>query len=144
MNKFVIIGLAVLIIVAVGVAYAYLKPASDKPVVTGAIREITVRAVKNEWRFEPEEIEAVLGDKIVMTVINEDDYDHGLGLDAFGISQRLPANSTTVIDFVVSRPGEFPFYCSVPCGEGEVNGVHRDHYSMTGALRVKDLVTERR
>ncbi len=142
MNKFAVIAIVLVVIIAAGVGYTFVKSEEDKPVTTGKVREITVTAVKDEWRFEPEEIEAELGDTIKMTVINEDSYDHGIGIDAFGVSQRMPANETIVIEFPVTRPGDFPFYCSVPCGDGDVEGEHRDHYSMVGKLHVKSLITE--
>ena len=88
----------------------------------------------------PEIIEAEQGDKIIMTIVNEDDYDHGIAVDAFGVSQRMPANSTIKIEFVVTQAGEFPFYCSVPCGEGDVAGTHRTHFDMIGKLQVRSLI----
>ena len=142
MNKFKIIAIVMVVIIVAGIAYSFTKSAEDRPVTTGKVREVTVTAIKDEWRFEPEELEAELGDKIVMTVVNEDNYDHGIGIDAFGVSQRMPANETIKLEFIVTRPGDFPFYCSVPCGDCDVAGEHRDHYSMVGKLHVKSLITE--
>ena len=138
MNKYIfIIGAAVLLIIG-GVVYrAFLIPEKSKPVTTGKVREITVVAKKDEWRFVPETIEVERGDKIIVTAINEDSYDHGIGIDAFGISQRMPANETIIFEFVVTQEGEFPFYCSVPCGEGEVDGHKRTHFDMIGKFHVK-------
>jgi len=138
MNKFIIIGIILVLLVAGGMFYrTFLLSEEDKPVTTGVVREVTVLAKKDQWRFEPEVIEANQGDKVVMTLINEDAYDHGIGIDAFGVSQRLPANSTIKVEFVVTQAGEFPFYCSVPCGEGHVDGVKRTHFDMIGKLQVK-------
>src|SRR3989344_7614668 len=143
MNKFIIIGIILVLLVAGGMFYrTFLLSEEDKPVTTGVVREVTVLAKKDQWRFEPEVIEANQGDKVVMTLINEDAYDHGIGIDAFGVSQRLPANSTIKVEFVVTQAGEFPFYCSVPCGEGHVDGVKRTHFDMIGKLRVKSLISE--
>ena len=87
-----------------GIAYrAFLLPESSAPVTTGVVREITVRAAKDEWRFEPEVIMANRGDKIILTAVNEDDYDHGIAIDAFGITQRMPANGTVELEFVVTE-----------------------------------------
>ena len=138
MNKFIIIWIILVLLVAGGMFYrTFLLSEEDKPVTTGVVREVTVLAKKDQWRFEPEVIEANQGDKVVMTLINEDAYDHGIGIDAFGVSQRLPANSTIKVEFVVTQAGEFPFYCSVPCGEGHVDGVKRTHFDMIGKLQVK-------
>lgn len=143
MNKYFIIGIIVLVAIGGGILYrTFLLAEEDKPVTTGVVREITVAAKKDQWRFVPEAIEANQGDKIIMTLINEDAYDHGIGIDAFGISQRMPANSTIKVEFVVTKAGEFPFYCSVPCGEGFVDGVKRTHFDMIGKLHVKSLISE--
>lgn len=143
MNKYFILIILGVLIIGGGVAYrAFFLPESLVPVTTGKTREITIVAKKNEWRFVPEEIEAERGDKIIATVINEDDYDHGIALDAFGISQRMPARSTIKVEFVVTQEGDFPFYCSVPCGEGMVDGKKRTHFDMLGKLHVKSMVNE--
>lgn len=141
-NKYVIlIAIGVLIVVG-GVIYrAYFLPEASKPVETGVVREITSIAKKNEWRFTPEIIEADRGDRIKMTLINEDDYDHGIAIDAFGVTQRMPARSTIKLEFVVTQEGDFPFYCSVPCGEGEVDGVKRTHFDMVGKIHVRSIVS---
>lgn len=143
MNKYFIIAGIIVLILIVGIAYrVFLLPESSVPVTTGKIREITVIAKKNQWRFQPEIIEAERGDKIIMTIVNEDEYDHGIGLDAFGISQRMPAKSTIKVEFVITQEGDFPFYCSVPCGEGIVEGVKRSHFDMIGKMHVKSIISE--
>lgn len=145
MNKYLILIIGGILIIGFGVFYrTFLLSEGAKPVTTGKVREVTIVAEKNEWRFIPEVIEAERGDKIAATVINEDDYDHGIAIDAFGISQRMPARSTIKLEFVVTQEGEFPFYCSVPCGEGEVDGKHRTHFDMIGKLNVRSLVSPTR
>ena len=74
---------------------------------------------------------------MVMEVVNEDEYDHGIAIDAFGISQRMPAKSTINVEFVATQVGDFQYYCSVPCGEGSVGGKKRTHFDMIGTLHVK-------
>lgn len=138
-NKYFTLIIIVGIVLVVGVIYrVFLLPAGSVPIQTGVVREFTVIAKKDEWKFIPEEIEADRGDKIIMTVINEDDYDHGIAIDAFGVSQRMPARSTITVEFVVTQEGDFPFYCSVPCGEGEVEGKKRTHFDMIGTVHVKN------
>lgn len=145
MNKYIILIIGGVLIIGFGVFYrTFLLSEGAKPVTTGKVREVTIIAKKNEWRFIPEVIEAERGDKIVATVINEDDYDHGIAIDAFGISQRMPARSTIKMEFVVTQEGEFPFYCSVPCGEGEVDGVKRTHFDMIGKLDVRSVISSTR
>lgn len=138
MNKYVIIAIVAAVALGGGFVYkTYLAPESSRPLDSGVVHEFTMRAVKNEWRFDPDVLEVNQGDRVKLTVINEDDYDHGLAIDAFGVSQRLLANSTTHIEFVVTQPGEFPYYCSVPCGSGIVNGKERGHFDQVGVLKVK-------
>ena len=143
MNKYLIMLVAAVVLVGGGIAYkTFLLSDEDKPVSTGVVKEVTVRAIRDAWKFEPEDIEINRGDKIVMHLVNEDDYDHGVGIDAYGVSQRMPANETITIEFVATQAGEFPFYCSVPCGEGEYGGSHRTHFDMVGKIKVKDLVQQ--
>ncbi len=147
MNKYLIIGIVAAVVIGGGILYRTTLLSEERaPVRTGMVREVTVIAKKDEWRFVPEEIEIERGDHVVMTVINEDSYDHGLAIDAYGISQRMPANSTITIEFDATQPGDFPFYCSVPCGEGdvEIDGevVHRTHFDMIGKLHVRSLISE--
>lgn len=145
MNKYFILIVVGIIIIGGGIFYRqFLLSDEAKPVTTGKVREVTIVAEKDKWRFIPEVIEAERGDKIVATVINEDDYDHGIAIDAFGISQRMPARSTIKIEFVVTQEGEFPFYCSVPCGEGMVDGLKRTHFDMIGKLNVRSMVSSTR
>ncbi|MBI2515098.1 cupredoxin domain-containing protein [Candidatus Wolfebacteria bacterium] len=145
MNKYFILLALGILIIAVGIVYRlFLLPQKSQPVVTGKTREITIIAKKDEWRFEPEIIDVNRGDKVLATIVNEDDYDHGIALDAFGISQRMPANSTIKVEFTATQEGEFPFYCSVPCGEGEVDGHKRSHFDMVGKLHVRSIISETR
>ena len=145
MNKYFIIAIVAVVIIVGGIVYKqFLLPESSIPVVTGEVKYITIVAKKNEWRFLPETIEINRGDKVIATVVNEDDYDHGFAIDAFGVSQRMPANSTITVEFTATQAGDFPFYCSVPCGEGEVDGVKRTHFDMIGKIQVKSLISETR
>ncbi len=143
MNKyFLLIGIGILLL-AGGIAYrVFLLPEASIPVTTGKVRELTITSRKDRWSFDPEIIEVERGDKIVATIINEDNYDHGISIDAFGVAQRMPANSTIKIEFVVTQAGDFPFYCSVPCGEGVVDGAKRGHFDMVGKIHVRSIISE--
>lgn len=142
MNKYLILIIVFGILMGAGIFYrAVLLPQSSVPVTTGKVREITITSQKDKWNFNPEVIEADRGDKIILTVVNEDDYDHGIAIDAFGVSQRMPANGTIKIEFVVTQEGDFPFYCSVPCGEGIVDGKKRTHFDMVGKIHVRSIIS---
>ena len=140
MNKYLVLIIVSIMLIAAGIGYrVFLLPQSSVPVTTGKVREITVISQKDKWNFNPDYIEVDRGDLIKLTVINEDNYDHGIAIDAFGVSQRMPANSTINIEFVVTQEGDFPYYCSVPCGEGMVDGKKRGHFDMTGKIHVRGI-----
>jgi len=141
-NKYIIIAIVGAVLLGGGVLYrVFLLPQSAVPVTTGKVRTVKVTAIKDQWRFDPELVEVDRGDKVVMTVVNEDGYDHGIAIDAFGISQRMPANSTITLEFVATQEGDFPFYCSVPCGEGTVDSKKRGHFDMVGKLHIRSIVS---
>ncbi len=140
MNKYLYIVIALVALLGAGLAYQKLGPQNNSVSATGETKEFTVRAVKNEWRFEPEIIEVNQGDLVKLTVINEDEYDHGIAIDSFGISQKMPAGKTIKIEFVATKAGEYTMYCSVPCGEGEVDGEKRGHLDQVGKFKVRGVV----
>ena len=142
MNKYVVLIIIAAVLIAAGIGYrVFIIPQSSVPVTTGNVREITVTSQKDKFNFNPDFIEVDRGDTIKMTVINEDNYDHGIAIDAFGVSQRMPANSTIHIEFVVTQEGDFPYYCSVPCGDGIVDGKKRGHFDMTGKIHVRGVAS---
>ena len=89
-----------------------------------------MRTKENEWKWEPAEIHIKAGDLVKLRIFNEDNYDHGFAVEAFGINKRLFPRRETQIEFVASRAGSFNFYCSVPCGQG--------HYEQIGTLFVEE------
>lgn len=119
MNKFVIIGIVLVVMIGGGIAYSSFTDTDNCTEGMGKEVVMTVVSKKLEWRFEPETIEVEKCDRIKMTVSNEDDFDHGVAIDAFGISQRLPALGQITVEFVASKTGEFPFYCSVSCSTSD-------------------------
>lgn len=140
MNKYITLGIVLIALVGGGIAFRSFSGDEGKPMNTGAVKEITLVAVKDQWRFEPDNIEVNQGDRVILTIINEDNYDHGIAIDSFGVSERIPALGTITVDFVATQPGEFPFYCSVPCGDGTVEGKPRGHIDQVGKLHIKSLV----
>jgi plastocyanin len=143
MNKYIIIVFVFVLVISGGVLYnKFIKAETSKPIETGIVKEFTVTAKKNEWRFVPAEIEVEQGDRVNLTVINEDNYDHGLAIEAFGISQRIPANGTIKISFVATQVGEFTYFCSVPCGGGEVDHEKRGHFDQFGKIVVRPAILQ--
>jgi len=154
MNKYVTIGIVVALILVGGVVYKSTTDTDNCTAENGNDIALTVVSKKLEWKFEPESITVKKCDRVNLTVINEDNFDHGVAIDAFGISQRLPANGTINVNFVASKEGEFPFYCSVSCSDSEnksfgladgkvqsgtYSGIFRGHFQHIGKFIV-DLV----
>ena len=143
MNKYIIIVIVLALIIGGGAFYrANFVEDIGEIIATGVERNITIIVHENTWRFEPENIEVDQGDRLILTIVNRDEYDHGFAIDAYGISQRMPALSTIQINFVATRPGDFPYYCSVSCGSGIVDGIERGHFDQIGNLQVRSLLSE--
>ncbi len=150
MNKYIIIGIVLVGIIGAGAIFSAKTDTDNCTAEMGSSKDITVVSKKLEWKFEPEEIVVEKCDRIHIKVINEDNFDHGFAIDALGISQRLPANGTIDINFVASKAGEFPFYCSVSCSDskstgnlpngvvqtGTYKGVFRGHFEHLGKFIV--------
>ncbi len=150
MNKYLTLSIVLIALIASGVIYRnFLLPDSQKPVDTGIVKEFTITIQKDSWSFEPEVIDVVLGDTIKLKFVNEDGYDHGVGIDAYGVSQRIPARATLdVPPFVATKVGDFQFYCSVSCSEGiALSGLHkgikRGHFDQIGTICVHKTAGDR-
>jgi nitrite reductase (NO-forming) len=59
---------------------------------------------------------ANVGDTIRLTVVNGDPVLHDLVIDEFDADtgELVQLDETVVLEFVVDRPGEFTYYCSIP------------------------------
>ncbi len=98
---------------------------------------ITIVSPKNQWKFIPDKITVKQYDEVTLTLVNEDEYDHGIAIDLLGINTRMPRTSTSTVSFTATKTGTFNFYCSVACGEGMVDGKKRTHYDMLGSLIIE-------
>ena len=154
MNKHLIIGIGLVVVVAGAAIFSFTNDKLNCDPNMGQDRVLTVVSKKLQWAFEPEEITIDQCDRVKVTVINEDNFDHGFAIDAFGISQRLPANATINVEFVATKSGTFPFYCSVSCSdsnnpsfglpdgkvqEGPYAGEFRGHFEHIGQFVVKAI-----
>lgn len=148
MNKFTILGIALVVLIGGGVIYKFFI-AEGNGTATGVLREIVVTIPKNGWTFVPETIDVNRGDTVKLTFVNEDDYDHGVGIDAYGVAQRIPARATlSVPAFTATKSGDFQFYCSVSCGDGVAEsgpykGEQRGHFQQVGMLCVHEKEGDR-
>ncbi len=132
MNKFLKLAVFGAVLIASGVIYQnFYRPPGIGPIKeTGRVVDIVMVSKENQWRWDPQVVRVKAGDKVRLKVFNEDSYDHGFAVETFGINKRLFPRRETVVEFVASRVGEFPFYCSVPCGAG--------HYTQIGKLIVEE------
>ncbi len=92
-----------------------------------AIKMVAVRS-----SFEPSKIEVNQGDKVSIYVTNIEqttDELHGVGISEYNINVVVDPGETKTIEFVASKPGVFPFYCTNFC-----SALHQE---MQGYLLVK-------
>ncbi len=83
----------------------------------------------SQWSFRPNTITVKKGSHVVLTVTSKD-VDHGFGIAAYGINQKVPAGRAADVEFDADKVGEFPFYCTTYCGSG--------HSGMKGKLVVTE------
>jgi cytochrome c oxidase subunit 2 len=87
-----------------------------------------IDVVAHRFAFEPSEITAAVGERIVLSVRSADGV-HGVEIKKFRIKKEVPRGGVPVrIEFVASDAGRFPILCSEYCGEG--------HTDMKGMLVV--------
>lgn len=82
------------------------------------IKEVDM--VAKQFEFTPTEIKVKKGDtvKLKMRAV---DVVHGFALPEFGVNEVLPPDEIVEVEFLADIKGEFPYQCSVFCGEGEEN-----------------------
>ena len=81
-----VIGIILVLIIAGGSIYRVkFLPEASKPIVTGVERELSIVVFEDTWTFLPEFIEADQGDKVIITVTNNDEYDHGFAIVQFRV-----------------------------------------------------------
>jgi nitrous-oxide reductase len=94
--------------------------------------DVTVKMVAVRSSFEPNKIEVVQGDKVTIHLTNIEqttDELHGFGLNEYNINVVVDPGETKTVEFVASKPGVFPYYCTNFC-----SALHQE---MQGYLLVK-------
>lgn len=135
MNKNIIVLIIVVVIIVGGVFYrAVFLKGSICTSEQGENVVIDVRSLEDKWLFDPAGIKINRCDKVTLNIFNEDDYDHGIAIDVFGVNRRLNPNATTTVSFTASKAGQFLYYCSVPCGEG--------HFDHIGQVEVVEFIVD--
>jgi nitrous-oxide reductase len=93
---------------------------------------VTVKMIAVRSSFEPWKIEVNQGDLVTIHLTNIEqttDELHGFGLNEYNINVVVDPGETKTIEFVASKPGVFPFYCTNFC-----SALHQE---MQGYLLVK-------
>ena len=132
-----------IILIALAIFFGiYDSSKSPSPRGSVEVRNITIRIPPHSWSFEPNHIEAKPKEALSITIVNDDDVEHGFAIEEYRIRQSVPANGrATIPTFILSKEGTFSFYCSVVCGDGTVEdgtykGDRRGHFDMEGTLTV--------
>src|SRR4030095_7762998 len=95
---------------------------------------VEIKVTAKQFEFDPRTITVQKG-KPVKLVITSTDVDHGIKLEEFGISRKVPAKQTINLTFTPDRVGRFEFRCSVVCGTG--------HDDMLGELVVEEAAQKK-
>tara|TARA_Y100000310_G_scaffold203871_1_gene204134 strand:- start:10167 stop:10679 length:513 start_codon:yes stop_codon:yes gene_type:complete len=95
---------------------------SDDP----RINEINI--VARRFSFEPDLITVKVGDKVVLS-LRSIDVQHGISIPDFGVNLVASPGQEDSTEFIADKVGQFPFRCSVFCGDG--------HDSMSGMFVVE-------
>lgn len=136
MNKYLLLIILAVVLVIGGIVYKT-QFVSKSVAPSGNTVTVEMHARENSWTWDPDTIRVKAGDHVVLNITNEDTYDHGFAVDAFGINKRISPKSSIQLEFDATRTGEFIFYCSVPCGSGTVNGKIRGHPDQTGKIIIE-------
>lgn len=92
--------------------------------------EVSMVAVRSS--FEPWKIDVNQGDKVTIYITNIEqttDELHGFGLNEYNINVVVDPGETKTVEFVASKKGVFPYYCTNFC-----SALHQE---MQGYLLVK-------
>jgi len=119
-----LIGLAIL---SAASARTVAQVAKDAGAGMQAVHEIQVTLRKYE--FNPGSLRVKKGERVKL-VMTAADHDHGFKLDDFNINQKIPKETTVVVEFTADKAGTFQFRCSNVCGIG--------HRGMKGTLVVEE------
>jgi cytochrome c oxidase subunit II len=132
MNKIYLLAAVVVLAVAGILFFNQKKPLTKTELTTPTpsissfpVKEFTMTA--KQFQFDPSVITVNQGDRVRIKITSLD-VTHGFALPDFNINQTLEPGKEVMVDFIADKKGEYPFHCSVICGEG--------HKEMTGKLVV--------
>jgi nitrous-oxide reductase len=100
-------------------------------------KTVEVKMIAIRSRFQPDRIDAQVGDELVLHVTNVEqtpDMIHGLGIVEQNVNIVMDPGETKTIRLKLTKPGVFPFYCTNFC-----SALHQE---MQGYLAVKPAASE--
>lgn len=115
---------------SVSVRAAALLVLAAAPFVTHAASSPVPReVVASRFKFDPEVIEAVEGERVTLSVRSADGV-HGFAIKKLKVKAAIPRGGQPVtVEFTAPAPGEYEITCSEYCGSG--------HKRMRGRLVVR-------
>ena len=117
--KYVFYGLIILGIGFVGFAFLGNKKADTSPQpaeVSNAVQEgqvLTFSTSITNRAYSPSQIDVPFGATIELTVTNNDNEQHGLSIQDFGVQGFVGPHQTKTVRFVANRRGEATTFCSI-------------------------------
>jgi cytochrome c oxidase subunit II len=79
----------------------------------------SIDVVASGFSFEPEVIEVVEGERVVLRARSGDGKGHGIAIKEMKVKAALPKTGEVVpIEVTADKPGTYAISCSVYCGSG--------------------------
>lgn len=117
--KYVFYGLIILAIGFVGFAFLGNKKADTSPQpeeVSNTVQDgqvLTFSASITNRAYSPSQIDVPFGATVELTVTNNDNEQHGLSIQDFGVQGFVGPRQTKTVRFVANRRGEATTFCSI-------------------------------
>jgi len=92
------------------------SPSSGSASIPSAVQNtqvLTYSASITNRKYSPERIDVPFGATVNLVVKNNDNEQHGLFLQDFGVQDFVAARQTKTVRFVANRRGESSTFCSV-------------------------------
>ena len=84
---------------------------------------VAVSAVISNYAYTPAQVDVNLGDRVILTVQNNDSVSHGISLPTFGVREFVGPGQTQVVEFVADKAGTPETFCSGEHGEALIINV---------------------